>query len=100
MKEEIKITIDSIIHILSSNPTACRWVNPFEALRGELDIDYDSALHSLRGLFGGMGSFNDLVLHQDGIPLRSKNNELHELSDILYEQLKAAILSRRANSDL
>jgi hypothetical protein len=100
MKEAIKITIDSIIHILSSNPTASRWVSPFETLRGELDIDYDSALQSLKGLFGGMGSFNDLVLHKDGIPLRGENNELHELSDILYEQLKAAILSRRANSDL
>ncbi|QKN81209.1 DUF6966 domain-containing protein [Scandinavium goeteborgense] len=100
MKDQIKKTIDSIIHILSSNPTASRWVSPFETLRSELDIDYDSAVQSLKALFGGMGSFNDLVLHTDGIPLRSENNELDELSHILYEQLKTAILSRRANSDL
>lgn len=31
-----------------------------------------------------MGSFNDLVLHRSGIPLREKNNKLDLLRKELY----------------
>lgn len=41
-----------------------------------------SDAHGLKrflGLFGGMGSLNDLVLHRDGKPLQAENDELDAL---------------------
>jgi len=35
-----------------------------------------------------MGSFNDLVLHKDGFPLKKENNELDALRKNLYGILK------------
>ncbi|MDR3550714.1 MAG: hypothetical protein P4L31_04830 [Candidatus Babeliales bacterium] len=34
---------------------------------------------------GGMGSFTDLVLHKDCIPLIHENDELEDLKDQLYD---------------
>ncbi|WP_378949859.1 DUF6966 domain-containing protein [Mesorhizobium sp. ANAO-SY3R2] len=36
-------------------------------------------LTQLLGLFGGMGSLDDLVLHKDGLPLVSENERLNTL---------------------
>ena len=38
-----------------------------------------------------MGSFNDIVLHKNGLPLRKENEELEDLSHRLYQQLDQAI---------
>ena len=39
------------------------------------------------GLYGGMGSFNDLVLHDENrIPLRNENDELQRLKTDLYNE--------------
>ena len=37
------------------------------------------------GLFGGMGSLNDLVLHADGTPLHSENDQLDALRSRAWE---------------
>ena len=37
------------------------------------------------GLFGGMGSLNDLVLHRDGKPLAAENDELRRLRTRAWE---------------
>lgn len=41
-------------------------------------------LYDLLKIYGGMGSFNDLVLHRDGIPLLEENDVLDELRHKLY----------------
>jgi hypothetical protein len=98
MKNEIKKTVIHIIEILASNDEFS-WAKAFEKLCSNIDIDYESSLHSLKGMYGGMGSFNDLVLHKDGIPLINENDELDALRHTLYEQLKIAILSQRNHTD-
>jgi hypothetical protein len=45
----------------------------------------------LKKLYGGMGSFNDIVLHKNGIPLIRENDELDDLRHKLYKQLDHAI---------
>lgn len=35
-------------------------------------------------MYGGMGSFNDIVLHNDGIPLVAENDELDSLRSLLH----------------
>ncbi|WP_455428227.1 hypothetical protein [Dryocola sp. LX212] len=79
-----------IANVLSSNDEDS-WAKTFEKLGSELDFDYESSIFSLRKLYGGMGSFNDIVLHKDGIPLIRENDELDELRHTLYKQLDRAI---------
>ncbi|MBL5931204.1 DUF6966 domain-containing protein [Lelliottia amnigena] len=95
MKNEIKKTAVEIANILSSNDEV-PWAKAFEKLGSELDVDYESSLHSLKGFYGGMGSFNDIVLHKNGIPLIRENNELDDLRHLLYKQLAQAIEALKA----
>lgn len=90
MKNEIKKTVIDIANVLSSNDEDS-WAKTFEKLSSELDFDCESSIFSLRKLYGGMGSFNDIVLHKDGIPLIRENDELDELRHTLYKQLDQAI---------
>ncbi len=90
MKNEIQKTVIDIVIILSSNDEDS-WAKTFEKLGSELDVDYESSIYSLKKLFGGMGSFNDIVLHKNGTPLLRENDELEDLRHKLYKQLDRAI---------
>ena len=90
MKNEIKKTVIDIANVLSSNDEDS-WAKTFEKLSSELDFDCESSIFSLRKLYGGMGSFNDIVLHKNGIPLIRENDELEDLRHKLYKQLDHAI---------
>lgn len=90
MKNEIKKTVIEIIKILSSNEEDS-WEKIFEKLAIELDIDYESSIYSLKKLYGGMGSFNDIVLHKNGMPLIRENDALDDLRYKLNKQLDHAI---------
>lgn len=90
MRDEIRKTVANIACILSSNDEHT-WAKSFERLGTELDSDYESSIRKLKGLYGGMGSFNDIVLHKNGRPLIQENDELDDLRHTLYNQLKIAI---------
>ena len=94
MKSEISETVACIASILASNDE-CSWARRFESLRSDMDTNYESSLHSLKGLYGGMGSFNDVILHKDGTPLIRENDDLDELRHKLYKQLKEAIEAQK-----
>ncbi|QQN37663.1 hypothetical protein JHW33_25390 (plasmid) [Rahnella aceris] len=87
MKNKIHKLIFSIIDILRESNEEY-WANIFEKYSTELEVDYDECLYNLRRLYGGMGSFNDLILHQSGVPLKEKNNELDLLRKELYSLIK------------
>ena len=90
MKNEIKKTVTDIIKILSSNDEDA-WAKTFGKIAIGLDADYESSIYLLRKLYGGMGSFNDIVLHKNGKPLIQENDELEDLRHKLYKQLDHAI---------
>jgi len=90
MKNEIKKTVKDISDILSSNDED-EWAKTFEKLSSGLDSEYELSLNALKRLYGGMGSFNDIVLHKNGMPLIHENEELDDLRHMLYKQLTAAI---------
>lgn len=87
MKDDIRKLLPGIINILRENNEEYL-ANTFEKYSIELDYNYDECIYKLRKLYGGMGSFNDLVLHQSGIPLREKNHELDLLRKELYSLIK------------
>ncbi|CAH3896261.1 MULTISPECIES: DUF6966 domain-containing protein [Enterobacter] len=90
MINEIKKTLTNIISILHSNNENA-WAKTFETLGSELDVDCEASIFALKKVYGGMGSFNDIVLHKNGQPLRKENDELEDLSHRLYQQLEQAI---------
>lgn len=94
MKNEIRETVIGIANILSSNDESS-WAKTFEKLGAEIDTNCESSLHSLKGLYGGMGSFNDVILHKNGMPLIRENDDLDELRHKLYKQLKEAIEAQK-----
>ncbi|MEM7249485.1 MAG: hypothetical protein AAF533_29515 [Acidobacteriota bacterium] len=59
-----------------------------ESLAADFRADPRHGLTQLLGLFGGAGSFNDLVLHDDGVALHDENTEL----DQRRQQLHAALM--------
>ena len=94
MKNEIRETVIGIANILASNDESS-WAKTFEKLGSEIDTNYESSLHSLKGLYGGMGSFNDVILHKNGMPLIRENGDLDEVRHKLYKQLKEAIEAQK-----
>ncbi|WP_318364453.1 DUF6966 domain-containing protein [Enterobacter sp.] len=93
MKSEIKRTIEKMIPLLVFGEED-NWVRFFERALLELDRDYEETVDILKRQFGGMGSFNDLVLHKNCIPLLAENDELKALKQQLFELLEAEIESR------
>lgn len=61
----------------------------FATLERRATSEPDAAYGAIRSLFGGMGSFNDLVLHRNGTPLQLENEILQfhrrRLFEVLYE---------------
>ncbi|VTQ52164.1 Uncharacterised protein [Campylobacter jejuni] len=90
---EIQIILDRVIKILSENNEE-NFSKVFAGLKEELRNHNNDALYALKRLFGGAGSFNDLVLHKNGQMLRSENDELdglrHKLYDLLMDEIANA----------
>ncbi|MCL6723204.1 DUF6966 domain-containing protein [Enterobacter sp. J706] len=94
MKSDIHNVLNKIIELL----VACNesiWSKRLIYFREHLDSDYDQTLLGIRTIFGGSGSFNDLILQNNGKMLRAENNALSELSDKLYSLIKAEISERK-----
>ena len=43
-------------------------------------------IRRIMNIYGGMGSFNDLILHKNMKPLKKENDELDDLRNDLYEE--------------
>ena len=88
--QENMLRIEELLRLGGAN----EWANGIERLRNEMDYDSDLALGKILSLYGGMGSFNDIVLYRNGIPLVSENNELDALRSKLYELCRARPVKR------
>lgn len=63
-----------------------QWARRFRRLEGEYGSAPNDIRQEIKALYGGMGSFNDLVLHgTNGIPLAGENDELDTYRTALYE---------------
>lgn len=91
MKANIQKFLVKITHLLSDSGET-KWAATFENFSKDLEVDYDTTLIKIKRTFGGAGSFNDVVLHQNGQMLTSENRELNILQDQLYDALTAEIV--------
>jgi len=60
------------------------WARLLENLESELEEDPTEAKFRILSMFGGMGSFNDIVLYRDGKVLFQENEELARLRTEIY----------------
>lgn len=95
MKTRIHHVLTTISLLLSENGEKT-WADIFSLFNQQLESDYDTTLREIKNVFGGAGSFNDLVLHHYGQPLMHENIELNALQDQLYDALTKEILIRRS----
>lgn len=79
------------ISILLEQNLASDWAHHIDKLRYRMNIKPDEAIVDIKGLFGGMGSLNDLVLSRNGVPLKDENNKLNELRKELYVSIRHII---------
>lgn len=63
------------------------WSSSIFDLAKNYESHPDVTKYSLLGLYGGMGSFNDLVLYKDGKVLINENEELNHLRSDLFDLL-------------
>ncbi len=84
MKSEIKKVIKEIVKILLAHDEVS-WAGYFKSCEMQLNDDYQEGIYNIRKVYGGMGSFNDLVLHENGLPLKKENDRLDQLRHELYD---------------
>lgn len=60
------------------------WAASLSSLTAQIDGDPTRTYATIVGMFGGMGSLNDLVLYKGGVPLRQENQELDALRSKLF----------------
>lgn len=61
------------------------WARGLEGLAAEAGEDLKSAASQLLRIFGGMGSYNDVVLYEDGQVATKANIELSAARNRLFE---------------
>lgn len=60
----------------------------FENFISELELSKDnSAYRKIISIYGGMGSFDDLILYKDGVLCQKENDTLHTLKKELYKKV-------------
>lgn len=89
--EALVEALEDNISILCRSSEA-NWAAALEALLVQAKVDASSAAPQIMRIFGGMGSFNDVVLVEDGEVLVEANNRLNEARERLH---RACLEARR-----
>lgn len=64
------------------------WGKSFVIFTEEIETNLDGVKNKLLKLYGGMGSFNDIVLYKNNKPLINENNKLDALRTQLYNLIR------------
>jgi len=78
--DKVLLRIRALLELGSSS----NWVRMIDNLREEILRDPIRGVSNILAIYGGMGSFNDIVLYREGIVLISENVELDKLRLDLY----------------
>lgn len=79
--EKVLTRIEELLRLGASS----NWIKTIVTFRKELLINPTLTISNILGMYGGMGSFNDIVLYKSGQPLITENIEFDELRERLYE---------------
>lgn len=85
---EIKYILDNIIEVLSSVDEP-DWLRVLQSFRERAELptirEKESLLSDIIRIYGGMGSFNDLVLYKNDEIMINETTHLDELRRRLFE---------------
>ena len=85
---EILLRLSSLLMTGNSNST---WGRKLEALASKDTLRSEDLRLQVKGLYGGMGSLNDIVLfHSDGTVDRNGSAEFDMLRSELYELVRSS----------
>ncbi len=82
--EEIKLIINKIITILVECDKE-DFISELQYFLIYIDQNYEDCLYKMRTIYGGMGSFNDVILYKNGEILIKENREFSLLRNDLFE---------------
>ena len=85
-KTAIKAVLGQLEFLLSQHGEP-EWAKALCRFQVQIEDDDSNGRYNLRGLFGGMGSLNDVVLQKNARPLFSENDELAALREQLFEPI-------------
>jgi hypothetical protein len=83
--------ISNIQSVLSNMATLLRscgqnnWAYMLDRLNSEMKREPLATISKILSIFGGIGSFGDVILYRDGQPLIAENDELYHLKTALYD---------------
>ena len=81
---DIPYLLERVSELLNQNGEP-EWGKSFRRLSIEFSTGPAETCRKILSTYGGMGSFNDIVLHSpSGIPLSAENDELDQLRSKLY----------------
>lgn len=92
--DQLRSILDELIQLLSSVGET-NWRHALLNLRDRYDTvinqqEQTEVLSDILHIYGGMGSFSDLVLYQDGKLLLSQTRQLDDLRSQLFNLAKQA----------
>ncbi len=85
--DKIILLLKESIKLLSENDEK-RWAEGLTSLMRHYieNGNKQEAATLIKKLYGGAGSFNDVVLHKDRKPLIEENNELYRIRHELFQE--------------
>lgn len=86
MEKEIRQILLEIIELLEI-VGEYNWITTFKRLYADNVTSRKDWLREIKNMFGGMGSFTDLVLMRNGVFCIEENNKLDQLRDRLYNRM-------------
>jgi len=87
---EIRIIVARVSDLLAEAGNQ-NWLSAFQKFSMELNDHPARAIAQIISVYGGMGSFNDIVLYEDGQPNTAWNVELDALREALYRLCRSQI---------
>jgi len=89
---KLKLILEDLIKLLDS-VEEFNWSNDLQNFQNKMehiqnDQDINIVLSDLARIYGGMGSFSDLVLYSKGQVLIKDNQKLEKLRKDLFESIK------------
>lgn len=89
-KRDIEPALMELVGVLESAGEQ-RWAASLRRLQARAQegasdpTAYKQVIRDMLSIFGGMGSFSDLVLYRNGVLLREENDRLEQLRGQLFE---------------
>jgi hypothetical protein len=87
---QIISTLSRIASVLRAGGNA-NWARSIERFESNMLRDPEETCARVLSIFGGMGSFNDIVLQKDGKMLYQENEELAQLGTQLYDLCRGLV---------